>query len=176
MRRRIVLVSAVGAMLGAVAVVWVPAAAADVVTPPGACVGSATWKAGGFSAVTTDHAPGDVIKIPQKDDVKWAGNEKGFALGAEGPRRDIDGSVQLELPGNQAVTIDSWGGSSVRYANTDTHSYDLPDVLIGVKMKVSGSMALAGIGGAVVFGVMLVLAGRPKFKKVGPAYEDVNPG
>lgn len=188
-----------GAVVGALLIGPIHPAAADVVTPPGACVGSGTWVKAGFSETSTNHQTGDVIKVPQADTVKWAGNQKGFALGAVGPRRAIDGAVELDLPIGTA-TIDSWGKTSVRYANEGEHKYDLPSVLIGIKMrlhgfhkengkltcsgsvyvKVEGSafknpLAWGAVGGLVISGGVLLYAGRPVFKKIY-AFEDINPG
>jgi len=173
-----------------------PAAGADVVTPPGACVGSGAWQRSGQQETSTDHDPSDVIEVPRSDTVRWAGNVKGFALGAEGPRRDISGEVQLDLPIG-SVTIDDWGGSSVRYANEGEHEYDLPNVLAGIKMKLHGEhrengkvvcagsvfvkidgtspLLIVAVGLGVVALLLLFVAGRPVFKKLW-AYEDVNPG
>ena len=174
-------------------------AGADVVAPAGACVGTGVWATAGISESSTAHQPNDVIKVPRSDTVKWAGNEKGYALGSTGPKRKIDGAVQLDLPIGTA-DIDTWGKSSVRYANEGEHSYDLPKVLVGVKMKLSGfhkengkvvcsgsvyvkvagkpldnPLAWVAIGGLVISGGLLLFAGKPVFKKIY-AYEDSNPG
>ena len=176
-----------------------PMAAADVVSPPGSCAGTGTWEQARFTERSVAHAPSDVIKIPRADTVRWTGRIRGFGLGATGPRRDIAGAVQLELPIGQ-VDIDTWDKSSVRFANTGEHKYDLPSILIGVKMKVKGYhkdngrttcsgsvyMQIEGsatknpftwvaIGGLVISGGLLLYAGRPVFKKLW-AFEDVNPG
>src|SRR5437588_4412037 len=55
-------------VVGVVAVLLitgVQAAGADIVSPPGACVGSGTWTKAVFTEVSTNHTTGDVIKIPQ---------------------------------------------------------------------------------------------------------------
>jgi hypothetical protein len=190
-------------MLGTAVVLGVglPAgrAAGDVIQPPGACVGSGTWEKAGFTETSTAHQPSDTIKVPRADTVKWQGNERSFQLGSVGPRRPIEGKVEIELPIGTA-TIESWGRTSVRYANQGEHKYNLPSVLIGVKMKLkgfhndagrltcSGSVyvrvkggaaknpaAAAGAAGLVVSGGVLLFAGRPVFKKLW-AFEDINPG
>jgi hypothetical protein len=188
-----------GAATIACALVTMQAAAADVVTPPGSCLGGGTWQKARFTELSPTHSPSDVIKIPQADTVRWAGSVKGFKLGSIGTRRKIDGAVQLELPIG-TVNIDTWGKTSVRYANTGEHKYDLPSVLIGVKMKVKGfhkdngkltcsgsvymkvegsafknPLAWVALGGLVIFGGLLLFAGRPVFKKLS-AFEDANPG
>ncbi len=191
-------------LLGGVAVTaacLVPAAPAraDVVTPPGQCVASGVWQKAGLVEASGDHETSDVIEVPRADTVAWKGNIKGYELGAAGPRRAIEGEVELDLPIG-AATIDSWGGDSERYANEGVHSYDLPSVLIGIEMrlhgehrengvvvcsgevnvKIAGSiwsnpLAFADLGLLVISAGMLFFAGRPVFKKVW-AYEDVNPG
>jgi hypothetical protein len=192
--------SAVGVLLGFGALLVAPAAAgADVVSPAGACVGSGTWRTAGLSETSTAHVPSDVVAVPRADTVRWSGNVKGYALGSTGARRAISGEVQLDLPVGTA-TIDSWGGSSVRYANEGEHVYDLPSVLVGIKMrlhgehrengavvcggsvyvKVTGSvwsnpLSYGSLGVLAISGGVLVFAGRPVFRKKS-AYEDVNPG
>ena len=201
MARRIscTLMAFAGAALLVSPVLLASAAAADVVTPPGACVGSGTWQEGGFTETSTDHDPGDTIKVPRADTVHWKGNIKGFQLGAAGPRRDIEGKVEVETPFG-SVKVDDWDGSSIRYANEGEHDYDLPKVLVGIKMKVKGfhkdagkvtcegsvnvevdgsatsnPLAAGGAAGLVVSGAGLVFAGRPVVRKLW-AYEDINPG
>lgn len=175
-------------------------AAADVVDPDGACVGSGSWAEGGLSETSTDHVPDDVIKIPRKDVVSWSGAIGDAQLGDEVPRRAIAGKVQIQLPPPIGwVTIDDWGGSSVRAANEGEHDYDLPSVLSGVKMKLRGEhsdagsltcagsvfveidggsnpLMIAGIVGMVLSGGALLYSGKAVFTKVAPAFEDVNPG
>jgi opacity protein-like surface antigen len=174
-------------------------AAADVVDPSGACVGSGTWQEGGFSETSTDHVPDDVIEIPRKDEVSWSGAIGGAQLGDEVPRRDIAGKVELQLPPPVGwITVDDWGGSSVRAANEGVHDYDLPSVVSGVKMKLRGQhsdagtltcsgsvfvkvegsnpLLIGGIVGMVLTGIALLFAGRPTFTQVGQTFEDVNPG
>ncbi len=174
-------------------------AAADVVTPAGTCVGSGMWLKSGLRETSTAHDPNDTISVPRADTVKWSGNIKGYALGSVGPERKIDGAVQLVLPIGTA-TIDSWGKSSVRYANEGEHRYDLPSVLIGVRMKLKGfhkdngkltcsgsvyvkvagsatrnPLTYVALGGLVISAGLLLFAGRPVFKKIY-AFEDYNPG
>lgn len=173
---------------------------ADAVTPPGSCVGSGTWEQAGFSETSTNRESSDTFTVPLKDTVKWSGNEKGFALGSTGARRAIEGKVRLKLPIG-TVTIDSWGGDSARYANQGEHVYDLPSIVTGVKMKLSGYHKDAGhltcsgsvyvkvkgsatsnpllwvcLGGMVITGLGLFYSGRPVVRKVAPAFEDINPG
>jgi hypothetical protein len=187
---------------GACASVWplASSAGADVVDPPGACRGSGQWLESGLDETSAEHDRGDLIVIPRTDTVAWSGAVGDAALGAEGPRRDISGEVQLDLPFG-SVTIDDWGGSSVRYANEGTHEYDLPSILGGIEMRLHGAhrengeevcsgevrvkvegdafdnpLAFAGLGGVAVSAVLLGLAGRARFTKVAPAFEDVNVG
>lgn len=161
-------------------------AAADVIDPDGACAATGTWQEGGFTESSADHDPGDVIEIPRADTVSWEGSVGGAEPGAEVDRREISGEVQVDLPIGTA-TIDDWGGSSVRAANTGDHDYDLPKFLIGIEMTLHGEhredgevvcsgsvglvvdgdpmdnpLAFAGLGGMVVFGAGLALAGRAK--------------
>jgi hypothetical protein len=172
---------------------------ADVVTPPGECVGTGAWQTAGLVESSSTHVPSDVISVPRADTVRWAGNIKGYQLGASGPGRAISGEVQLDLPIGTA-TIDSWGGTSVRYANAGEHAYDLPSFLVGVKMrlhgehrengvvrcsgsvyvKVAGSawsnpLSYGSLGVLAISAGVLLFAGRPVFRKQW-AFEDRNPG
>lgn len=169
-------------------------AGADIVSPPGACVGSATWS-DGTTETSTDHRPSDVIVVPRADTVSWTGSQG--AAGADGPRRDISGKVTLDLPVG-TVTIDDWSGSSVRYANQGQHDYDLPSILAGVKMKLAGVHAENGtttcqgsvyvevagggplkplaLGGLVLSGVALAFAGKPVSRGSKPLATDGDAG
>jgi len=177
-----------------------PAGANAITT--GDCHGSGHWEKSGQDEDSASHNPSDVISIPRADTVDWQGALDNHQLGDTVARRDISGKVELELPKPLGwVSIDSWGGSSVRAANAGKHSYNLPSVLTGVKLKVHGvhrdagvvtcegsvfvkvagsatsnPLLFAGIGGMVLFGGLLLFAGRPVFTKVAPAFEDVNPG
>ncbi|MGQ0832553.1 MAG: hypothetical protein ACT4OV_12840 [Microthrixaceae bacterium] len=122
--------------------------AADVVDPSGACSASGHWQDEGVDRASGDYDSSDLIKVPQKDTVLWAGNIKGYALGDEGPRREISGEVEVDIAGVGSVTIDDWGNSSVRYANEGEHSYDVPDVLLNVKMRLHGEHREAPEGSA----------------------------
>jgi hypothetical protein len=176
------------------------AAGAEVIDPAGACFGSGTWVDEGETRDSTMFDPGDVVEIPQADDVDWMGSVGGAQVGDEVERREISGEVQLDIAGVGTATIDDWGGTSVRAANEGTHDYDLPDVLINVKMKLKGEhrengtricggsvyvkvpggafenpVAIGALAGLVISGGALLWAGKPVIEKVY-AFEDVNRG
>ncbi len=111
--------------------------AADVIVPAAGCFVSGHWQTEGAPRTSPEFLPGDVITIPLADTVKWAGNEKGFRLSDTGPRRTISGEVVVDLPIG-TMTVDSWGGESVKYANEGLRPYDLPGILGGVKMRLHG--------------------------------------
>ncbi len=123
-------------------------ASADVVDPEGACSAAGTWQEEGVTRSSPDFVPDDLIEIPQHDTVLWSGNVGGAALGSEGPRREISGEVQVDIAGIGDATIDDWGQSSVRYANEGEHEYDVPDVLLNVKMRLHGEHREAPEGSA----------------------------
>jgi hypothetical protein len=179
-------------------------AGADVIDPEGKCFGAGTWTEEQVSRDSTMYDPSDTVEVPQADTVHWQGNIQGFDAGSEGPRRRISGEVELDILGLGAVTIDDWGGSSVRYANEGDHEYDFPSVLVNVKMKLQGEhreapeaggaftricggsvyvqiegstfsnpLAIAAIPGLALTLLLLIWSG---FRKVAPAFEDVNPG
>src|SRR5438093_3790388 len=105
------------AVVFATGVFLIPAgsASADIVTPPGACAGAGHWVSGGFTEFSTTHNPSDVITVPLKDTIKWAGTEHGGQVGKPGPRRQIHGNVTIALPIG-SVAIKSWYGARVEYA------------------------------------------------------------
>jgi hypothetical protein len=195
----------VGALLLAaglfVSAVELPAAAAfaDAVTPPGACTASGQWDHPvQFAPSSKDHAPGDVVRIPQKGTVEWQGHEMGKPIGYLGPPRPIDGRIQVTLPFGVTATVWHWGGdTSPRYSNEGQEKYDVPSALVGVKLKLSGYEKDSGktvcagsvfvevsgnkiknpvgwvaLGGSVIFLAGMLAAG---FRKTRPAYDDRNP-
>ena len=193
--------SIVFAVIVLVGVFLLPAvvASADVVTPPGACSASGDWRTAGLNYVSTEFEPSSVMKVPQKDTVDWQGHERGEPIGYVGPARLIDGAMRISLPYDlPAVTIWHWGGhDSARYSNEGQQSYHLPDALIGMKLKLSGSEKDSGIlvcsgsvyvevtgskaknpvgwvaiGGVIATLLLTVTAG---FRKSRLAYDDLNP-
>jgi hypothetical protein len=112
-------------------------AAADVIVPAAGCFVSGQWQTEGTPKTSPEFLPDDTITIPRADTVKWTGNEKGFRLTDTGPKRVISGEVVVDLPIG-SITVDSWGGESVKYANEGLRPYDLPAILGGVKMRLHG--------------------------------------
>jgi hypothetical protein len=174
-----------GGALG-VAVALVPAApaAADLVDPPGACVGTAVWQEGGPSIVSTERSPDDVVEIPRKATVNWTGRVVGPQAGTE---RTIDGEVFIDLPPLLGgITLDRWSGRASNVDKSGTYSYDLPSIIpAGVVFTVVGEHAengkvhcdgeadvmikggvfdsplvWAALGGLLLLGVLTALAGR----------------
>ena len=113
------------AAFATVAVLAAPApAAADIVNPAGACVGSGAWKAGGFTKTSPQLVPDDVIEIPRSDEVAWSGTVVGPA---EGTSREVAGRVALRLPPPfGAIDIADWGGEATDVERSGTYAYDLP--------------------------------------------------
>lgn len=163
-----------------------PPAGADVISPAGACSGSGAWQGGGFTEASADHASSDVIEIPQTDTVVWEGSVGGASPTDTVPRRAISGEVELGLPIG-SVTLDDWGGTSERAANTGEYDYDLPDVVIGIELPLSGAhredgtevcsgsvnvlvtggtfanpLSYAGLVGLLLSAIALAFAGRSK--------------
>lgn len=126
-----------GVSVTAVLLIAPTPAAADVIVPEAGCYISGQWQSEGTPRTSPEFLPDDTITIPRADTVKWAGNEKGFRLSDTGPRRMISGEVEVDLPIG-TVTVDSWGGESVKYANEGLRPYNLPAILGGVKMRLHG--------------------------------------
>jgi hypothetical protein len=173
-------------------------AAADVVSPPGACAATGQFSHPTVTDRSTTYVPSDVIVVPQTAIVQWSGHEHGKPIGYVGPKRPIAGAVQLVLPGSFDVSIWHWGDAeSTRYSNAGAESYRLPSILIGVKLQLTGfekdgghtvcqgsiyvevagstfknPLGWVGLGGSVLFLGGLVAAG---FRKVRPADDDSEP-
>ncbi len=113
-------------------------AGADVVDPEGACIAAGQWQDEGVTRASPDFNSDDIIEIPQQDTILWAGGIGDAAPGTEGPRREISGEIEVDIAGVGTAKIDDWGGSSIKYANNDEHEYDVPDVLLNVKMNLHG--------------------------------------
>jgi hypothetical protein len=186
------------ALLTAGTFAWATPAGADVVVPKGACHGEGKWQKAGLNEASADHVPSDVIKVPRKDTVAWTGGIGTAEPGATIADRPIKGSVQIQLPPPVGwVTIDDWGKHTTAAANSGTHSYDFPNVLVGVKMKLQGShydngnltckgsvfvqieggsnpLKMAGLIGMILFGLLLLYSGRPKFTKDTLTYTETH--
>jgi hypothetical protein len=103
------------------------AAAADIVSPAGACTGTATWTAGGVAAVSQQLSPDDVITIPRQDTVSWSGTVLGPAPGTA---RTVDGRVSLRLPPPfGSVAIARWSGPTTATDKSGTYAYNLPSLV-----------------------------------------------
>jgi len=103
----------------------------------GPCVATGTLKQTG---VEYNSRTVNKVVIPRTGDVLW----KGAVPGAG--RRPISGHVQLKLPWPiPAYDLGTWGKSSDTHANSGKYHYDLPSVLAGIDMPVSGSHTEPGI-------------------------------
>jgi hypothetical protein len=124
MARRLFILAAVGVLAFGVGA---PAYAADIVTPAGACVASATWQTGGVSKTTAALTGDDVIEIPRADTVSWQGGVAGLAAGGA---REVAGRVALALPPPfGSITLARWQGDATEVQRSGTYSYDLPAVV-----------------------------------------------
>jgi hypothetical protein len=112
-------------------------AAAEVVDPPGACVGTGSWQDGGFAADSATTGPTDVIDIPRADTVAWTGTVNGPTPGQPRP---IAGSIALKLPPPLGyVTVRDWQGTGINVATAGSEGYDLPaQVPAGVVFQLRG--------------------------------------
>lgn len=120
---------AIGAA-GAVAVVTLLGAAPAGASLEGPCEASATFVDGGF---TVDPKTTDKVTIPRADDVEWSGS---VTVTEE---RHVDGSVTVKFPPPIGdVTVGDWESEGEKAANSGTYTYDLPEVLAGFDIPVSG--------------------------------------
>jgi hypothetical protein len=172
------------ALAGAYLLAAAPPAAAELADPPGACVGTGAWRDGGFTVVSSDADPGEVIEIPRADQVAWTGQVVGPQPGRERPTA---GSILLQLPAPLGrITVNRWDGNGVNVEASGTESYDLPALVpAGVVFTLHGEhreggqvfctgtaqLRIAGgpfdspliwvaLAGTALFGGLLLLAGR----------------
>ena len=129
---------------GAVLVSAAAPAGADVIDPSGACQASGTWENEGVRRASGDFVPDDVVIIPQEDVVAWEGGVGGATPGETGPERDISGVVEVDVAGVATIPIDDWDGPSELYGNSGTYDYEVPDILVNVKLKLQGEHSEAG--------------------------------
>jgi len=132
-----------GALGAAVALVPAAPAQADLILPPGACVGTAAWQGGGPNIVSTERNPDDVIEIPRKATVNWSGRVVGPQAGTERP---IDGEVFIDLPPLLGgITLGQWNGRGSNVEKSGVYDYDLPSIIpAGVVFTVVGEHAENG--------------------------------
>lgn len=124
-------------------------AAADVVDPPGACVGTAafatgTEDGGAFTVDSRTLSPDDVTVVPLSDTVTWTGTVTGVAPGTV---RQVEGFVKLDLPWPLPdATVDTWGGTTALVENAGVEEYDLPSALPrGLEFRVFGEHRENGV-------------------------------
>ena len=184
-------VALVAGAVGACVALGPSPAAADAVDPPGACYGAGTWSEAGFTEESGSLKRGAEIEIPQADTVEWIGGIGGAELGETTEPRATEGAVEIQIAG-QWITIDNgWTNDDATFlADSGTHDYDLPSVLIGIPiplrghhteadvtcagdvvLKVAGSATenpIFYVGGVlfVLAGGALVYAGRVKIQRV----------
>ena len=119
--------------------------------PAGASLGDPCQASGTIKNVTYNPKTQDKATIPRKGDVKWQGSVPGAG------DRQIEGKVFVKI-GPAKVNVGSWGGPSGLHKNSDTYHYDFPNLLVGLKVPVSGHHAEPGINCS---GTIIVqLAGR----------------
>ena len=97
----------------------------------GPCEASGTLAAAG---ITVDAKTVDKVTVPRKDDVAWKASVPGQG------RRSISGSVDVGFPPPIGkITVGEWASDSKTYSNSDTYSYDLPSVVAGFDIPVTGT-------------------------------------
>ncbi|MCZ7535275.1 MAG: hypothetical protein M5T61_04570 [Acidimicrobiia bacterium] len=105
----------------------------------GPCEASGTFKSGGF---TVDPTSTDKVEIPAKDDIAWTGS----VPGKKSDERPISGSVEVAFPPPIGkITVGSWSSDSSTYENADTYSYDVPSVVAGFDIPVTGNHHEPGV-------------------------------
>ncbi len=104
----------------------------------GPCKASGTFKAGGF---TVDPKKTNKVEIPAKDDIAWTGS----VPAGDQEERPISGAVEVAFPPPIGkITVGSWSSDSSTYENADTYSYDVPSVVAGFDIPVTGKHKDAG--------------------------------
>ena len=140
--------AAVGGAIVLTAVLVMAAPAGASLT--GRCQASGTLVSRGTPTRTYDPKTVDTATIPRKGDVHWR-----VATGVGGDRT-ATGEVRIKFPPPVGtVTLGEWGknGKQVgRPGNAGVYHYDLPSLIAGIKVPVSGEHHEPGIdcAGAVV--------------------------
>jgi hypothetical protein len=97
---------------------------------------------------TYDAQTTNKVTLPLEDKVEWAGSVAGGDENGEGPRRQIEGEVRLKMPPGvpfSTVQLGDWGPKeSTRYANSGTYDYELPSILGGATVHLTGFHKEAG--------------------------------
>ena len=133
-----------GALGGAVVVATVLVTAAPAgASLTGRCAASGTLRSRGIPTRTYNPKVVDAATIPRKGDVAWQGS-----TGVSGDRA-ATGEVSIKFPppiGN--VHLGEWGknGKKIgRPGNSGVYHYDLPSLIAGIKVPVSGEHHEPGI-------------------------------
>ena len=133
MRRSFGILLAAGVVGGTLALGASPASA----SLDGPCEASGTFGDGGM---TVDAKTTDEVEIPRKDTVAWVAS-----VPAKEGERPISGDVRVEFPPPIGeVTVGDWSSDSSTYSNSDVYEYDLPSVIAGFDIPVSGIHRDAG--------------------------------
>ena len=106
-------------------------AAPAAATINGPCEGSGVFDPG----PTVDARTAEKIEIPLSATVSYAGGLPGIEAGTERP---IGGEVRVALPFTQ-ITVGTWeDADATGVADSGTYDYDVPSVLAGFDITVSG--------------------------------------
>jgi len=151
--------AAVAIVVVAATLGWAGPAAAEIVTPAGACVATAAWKADGVNRTSAQLSPEAVIEIQRADSVAWSGSVVGPTAGRS---REVAGRVALRLPVPfGTVDIADWGGPATDVKRSGTYAYDLPKLVpAGVRLDLAASHDESGRRHCTA-GVGLVIRGGP---------------
>lgn len=193
MARWLKVAAAAGVAIGAVLFFGVVPAGSDAIDPAGACYGEGTWVDEGVTRTAAELEPGQLVKIPQSDTVDWKGGIGNAEPGDTTDPRTTGGAVQLKIAGKWITLDHAWENDDATFlANDGSYDYDLPDLLVGVKLPLRGHhteesvtcaghvvvqvegaatenpLTWGGIGGLVIGGGMLVFAGRAVMRAEAP--------
>lgn len=142
MRARMLRALTTVAVVVGVGCLLAPSSAADVVEPPGACTGTASFASGTedggpFAVDSGTLAPDDVTVVPISDTVTWTAAVSGVP---DGTVRPVEGFVKVDLPWPLPdATVDSWKSTTALVANEGVEDYDLPGALPrGLEFRVYG--------------------------------------
>lgn len=105
----------------------------------GPCTASGTFREGNFNV---DAKKVDEVEIPRADTVDWKAGDPGSG------ERVIVGSVEIEFPPPIGkIMVGEWGEDGKKagaHNNSDSYTYDLPALIAGFDIPVSGTHQDAG--------------------------------
>jgi hypothetical protein len=123
-------------LIATIAVLAMGTAVPALATVQGPCDGNGKWSTG-EDVTASQLQPGEVVEIPRAATVTYTGEVRLNPPPTE--PRPVSGWIKVELPWPiNEVTVGSWPDTGTSTGKTGTYTYDLPAILAGFEVPVSG--------------------------------------